>query len=287
MNASSQGTVLVAADYVHNAGPRLILEYDLNPGLRANTSRTGPITRVDFMGLANELGISPYLSRVLIRENIGSSNYDALNLQIERRYSNGWSARAAYTLGNSRGNTSGLSQGSAADNNYQVLEDRHLDINQGPSDADRRHIFVTSGRTDLRFLAGLTISGVFRVMSGRPFSIYDSNVDTDRNGLLFDPLPAGTYSGTGVGALTVNNKGGRNGARGPAFAELDMRLGYRRPISGDRTLDLFFEIFNFSNEPNFAIPSGDARVLSTFLVPTSSLGGGQPRQLQIGARLGF
>jgi Carboxypeptidase regulatory-like domain/TonB dependent receptor-like, beta-barrel/TonB-dependent Receptor Plug Domain len=275
------------ADYVHNAGRDQVLQYDLNPAVRANTSRTGPITRVDFMGLANQLGISPFLGRVLIRENVGKADYDALNLQIEKRYSNSWSARVAYTLGSARGNSNGLSQGSTADNNYQVLEDRHLELNQGPSDADRRHIFVTSARTELPFVPGLTISGAFRLQSGRAFSIYDSNIDADRNGLLFDPLPAGDYSGVGTGAFTVSNKGGRNGARGPAFAEFDARFGYRMKLNENRTVDFFFEVFNVSNEPNFANPSGDRRVASTFLVPTTSLGGGQPRQIQVGARLGF
>jgi hypothetical protein len=275
------------ADFVHNAGRDQVLQYDLNPAIRANTSRTGPITRVDFMGLANQLGITPFQGRVLIRENIGNADYDAINLQIEKRYANSWSARAAYTYGNARGNSSGLSQGSTADNNYQVLEDRHLELNQGPSDADRRHIFVSSARTELPFIPGLTISAAFRLQSGRPFSLYDSNVDTDRNGLLFDPLPAGEYSGVGTGALTVQNEGGRNGARGPSFAELDLRLGYRLKLSQARTVDFFCEIFNVSNDPNFSNPSGDRRVASTFLVPVSSLGGGQPRQVQIGARLGF
>jgi hypothetical protein len=33
------------------------------------------------------------------------------------------------------------------------------------------------GRAELPFLRGLTISGVARMMSGRPFSIYDSSID--------------------------------------------------------------------------------------------------------------
>ena len=54
-------------------------------------------------------------------------------------------------------------------------------------------------------------------MSGRPFSIIDTNIDPDRNGILFDPLPAGTYTGVGEPAITVENSGGRNGAYGPTI----------------------------------------------------------------------
>ena len=69
--------------------------------------------------------------------------------------------------------------------------------------------------------------------------------------------------------------------------QIDMRLGYRfRPRAGN-TVDIFAEIFNVTNEPNFANPSGDVRSGASFLVPTSLAGGGFPRQFQLGARWGF
>ena len=99
-------------------------------------------------------------------------------------------------------------------------------------------------------------------------------------------MAPGTYSGQGQNAITVENKGGRNGARGPGFAQLDLRAGYRlRPGQG-RTLDLFLEIFNATNRVNFTNPTGDMRT-ENFLIPTSLLAGGFPRQLQLGMRLGF
>ena len=61
-----------------------------------------------------------------------------------------------------------------------------------------------------------TFSGTLRMLTGTPFTIQDQNIDADRNGILFEPLPAGTYSGTAPGALqNVESKGGRNGAWGP------------------------------------------------------------------------
>jgi hypothetical protein len=85
--------------------------------------------------------------------------------------------------------------------------------------------------------------------------------------------------------MTFESKGGRNGAYGPGLLQIDLRFGYRvRPGQG-RSLDLFAELFNVTNEPNFSNPSGDMR--STFLVPTSLAAGGFPRQFQIGARFGF
>ncbi len=138
-----------------------------------------------------------------------------MNLQLDKRLSNNWSARVSYALSYARGNT----EGSGTDeNDFQLLDDPRLNLNQGPLPFDRRHNLVVSGRFEVPRTGGLTISGTTRRMSGRPLTIHDTSADPDRNGQLFDPLPAGTYSGTGQNAITVDNNGGRDGARGPTFS---------------------------------------------------------------------
>jgi carboxypeptidase family protein/TonB-dependent receptor-like protein len=276
-------TMSMGADYVHNNG-RGWLAYDLNPGLRVNTTRTGAIIRTDLLGLAAQLGIAPFPNSVLSRYDYsGKTTYDGLNLSLERRYRGFWSARASYTLGYARGNTSGAP---AATNNFQVLGERNLDLNYGPLDTDRRHNLTVNGRLELPHTKGLTVSALFRYMTGRPFTIMDSTVDADRNGMLFDPLPPGTYSGVGTTAITAESKGGRNGAYGPDYAQLDTRLGYRLHLRGARTIDLFAEAFNLLNRSNYLNPPSDKR-LPTFLVLNGLVAGGFPRQMQLGMRLGF
>jgi hypothetical protein len=271
------------ADYVHNQG-RGWVGYDVNPGVRVNTTRTGTIVRTDLLGLAGKLGIPAFSNTVLERYDYsGKTKYDGLNLSLERRFSGFWSARAGYTLGYARGNNSGAP---AATNNFQKLAERNLDLNQGPLDTDRRHNFTINSRLEVPHMKGLTVSALYRFMTGRPLSIIDTNVDADQNGILFDPLPAGTYSGVGGYAITVKNKGGRNGAYGPNYAQLDARVGYRLRAGGARTFDLFAEVFNLTDRTNFTNPSGDKR-LTTFLVPNGLVAGGFPRQLQLGARMGF
>jgi hypothetical protein len=86
----------------------------------------------------------------------------------------------------------------------------------------------------------------------------------------------------------VENEGGVNGARGPAFVQLDMRVGYRARLGDRRTLDIFAEVFNVTDRANFEPPSGDMRVRANFLRLDDLVGGtGFPRQMQIGMRLGF
>jgi hypothetical protein len=273
----------LAADYVHSWNRNQPLRYNYNPAVRANTSRTGPIVRVDFDGLAEQLALSPFVDDVYTYLNMAASQYDGLSLQLEKRLSNNWSGRVSYSVGYARGTTSGLP---TAVNDYQVLDDALIDLNEGPTNYDRRHTLSLSGRLDLPALKGITLAGTARMMSGSPFSLFDSNFDDDRNGVLMDPLPAGTYSGTGENAITVENDGGRNGAYGPGFMQIDVRAGYRVRMAANRTIDLFAEVFNLTNRANFNNPSGDRRS-GNFLVPVALRGGGFPRQLQLGARLGF
>jgi hypothetical protein len=224
------------------------------------------------------------VTNVWQRQNIGEYLYDALNVIVEKRDSHNWSARASYTLANSRGNFGGSL---AATNNYQVLNNPNFDLGQGPTDFDRRHNLVLAGRiAEVPHTHGMTLSGTLRMLSGLAFSLYDSSSDPDRNGILMDPLPAGSFSGTGPNAITVDNKGGRNGAFGPGYMQLDTRVGWRFRAGQAKTLDLTMDVINLTNRANFVNPTSDRRS-TNFLLLTTLYGGGQPRQAQIGFRFGF
>jgi len=106
-----------------------------------------------------------------------------------------------------------------------------------------------------------------------------------------DFIPAGTYSGTALDAMqNVENTGGRNGARGPDYLQLDARVGWRHRISS-KTLELFLDIYNITNRANFDNPvlaNRDRRTPNNFLVLTNLRGGGGfPRQALMGARFVF
>jgi hypothetical protein len=262
----------VNLDYVHAFGHDQFMTLDLNPGLRVSTSRTGTITRVD----------PNFVTSVFTRVNSGRTSYDAIQFGLEKRYSANYQFRVSYTYSNSRGNTS---ENGIPTSPFQLLGDMRLDLNEGPTDFDLRHNFVFSGAAVVPH-TGLTFSTVVRYLSGAAFSLLDTNTDPDRNGTLFDPLPAGSYSGNGANAQTVDNKGGRNGARGPSFFQADVRLGYRFKLKGDRKFELFGEVFNLTNRANFANPNGDRRA-TDFLLLTALRPGGIPRTAQFGARLGF
>jgi outer membrane receptor protein involved in Fe transport len=86
----------------------------------------------------------------------------------------------------------------------------------------------------------------------------------------------------------VKNRGGRNGAIGPDYFQLDLRAGWRRRLKADHAAEIFLDIFNVTNRANFENPAGDERLPSTFLVLTNLRGGGGfPRQAQLGIRYSF
>lgn len=274
-------TLAVAFDYVHAANRDMFLGRNLNPMIRANTSRTGAITRVDAFGVLGET----YTERVWVMENTGYNDYDALNLSVEKRYANNWSGRISYSLSKSRG----TAENQADTNTYQKLTDLNLDTFEAPSSVDRRHILSINGRAEIPRTGGVFVNSTLRYMSGAPFTIFNSNFDLDQNGELNDPSPAGTYSGTAPNSMkNVKTNGRRNGARGPDYFQIDVRAGWRRPTARGQAAEIFLDIFNITNRANFNNPSGDERTPSTFLVLTTLRGGGGfPRQAQVGIRYTF
>jgi Carboxypeptidase regulatory-like domain len=275
-------SLAVQADYVHMQNKDMFLARNLNPMERVNTTRTGAITRSDAFGV---LGGESYNQQVWVMENTGEATYNALNLSLEKRYANNWSGRISYSLSTARG----TAYAQADKNTYQFLTDLNLDELEGPTDADRRHILSINGRTEIPKTRGVTVSSTLRYMSGGPFTIFDSNIDADRNGELNDPLPAGTYSGTASNSMqNVESKGGRNGAMGPDYFQIDVRAGWRGRMAHGHALELFLDIFNITNRANWDNPSGDRRTASTFLALRSLRGGsGFPRQANFGARYTF
>lgn len=284
-------TLAVQADYVHMRNKDMFLARNLNPSERVDTSRTGRITRTDAFGV---LGGERYNQQVWVMENTGENQYDALNLSIEKRYSNNWSGRISYSLSKSEG----TAYAQADRNISQFLTDLNLDARWGPAPADRRHILSINGRTEIPRTGGITVSSTVRYMSGAPFTILDTSIDADRNGELFDPLPAGTYGGTARNAMqNVKNKGGINGARGPDYFQIDVRAGWRRRMAGDQALEVFLDIFNIMNRTNWDNPTNvtsgslagaDRRLTATFLQLRNLRGGsGFPRQAALGVRYVF
>ena len=267
-------TDLVAGvDYIHSGQRELYMRKNLNPGLRTSTSRTSQIVRVD----------QDFVTNVWEIGNYGWIDYHALQVHVDKRLSRGYSVRGSYTLSRSYGD---IDMGVNEPIDSQLRDDLRLNLNEGPTILDVRNILSVSGTLDVPGGHGLKISGVLQARGGSPFTLTDSRTDPDRNGFFQEPLPPGEYRGVGPDAITVENDGGRRGARGPGYARLDLRGGYRFRLPRQRTLDAFVDVFNTTNRASFNNPTGDRR-LADFLVVRSIVDGGPTRLVQLTLRYAF
>jgi carboxypeptidase family protein len=288
------GNMAISADYVHAFSRDLLMSKDLNAGLRATTAATSAVVRsfpqpelvAAYAVLqAKYPGFANFTTGVTQPLNIGKVDYDAMLIAFNKRFSRNYSARVSYTLAYSRGNTS--ASGVAA-SGFQVLEDMHLELNEGPTAFDRRHNFVVSGQALVPHTGGLNFSWVARALSGSPFSLNNNLIDQDRNGSFSEPLPAGDYTGVGADPYTVKgHEAKRNGAYGPGFFNADIRFGYRIGLQANRKLELIADVFNVTNHVNFANPSGNQAAPASFLVLTGYSTSYAPRKLQFGVRYQF
>lgn len=268
------GDMAVTVDYIRGENRNQLMRRNLNPPTRTSTGRTAPVVRPN----------PQFVQNVWEPVNVGRYNYDGLQLQFNKRFSHGYSYRVSYTRSRTRGNTSGVV---ATIIPTQVGDALNLDANVGPTDEDRPHVLSINGTLDVPRVRGLSVSPLLRYMSGQPFSLTSSSFDLNRNGRSDDEfLPAGTFSGRGRNPITVDSTGTRNGARGPDFFTLDLRVAYSIPMQRSSRVQLVGEIFNLTDRVSFEEPAGDQR-LSSFLDLRTLRQGNTSRKGQISFRYSF
>ena len=255
--------------------------------------------------------VSPF-GAVNAQSSDGNSNYNALNLELRRRYANNFTFLASYTFSKSIDDSSDLQTLLIPQDPRNFRAERALSL------FDQRHRFVFSGvlgsptnwRSSDSFVknvfADFTIAPIIEISSGRPFNIitnFDANNDqssqTDRpsvnsDGTLCIPGRLGCVTPLITnGQFSVGNLG-RNMGVTHAFASFDLRVA-RAIRFGERVrLDLIAEGFNLFNRFNeasatpffdsvnaFGERSKNGRYFSR---PTASF---DPRQFQFGAKLYF
>ncbi len=153
--------------------------------------------------LTDLAGLGPYfffpypqfLGGVNVIDSEDYSRYHALEMKLERRFADGYSYLAGYTLSRSRDTRSfdpaftvvGTANAqSASSTPFDVF---NRDLNFAPSDFDRTHVFQAQGVWELPFgqgrrfgggvnrmtdvlLNGWTLSGQMVAQSGRPMTVY-------------------------------------------------------------------------------------------------------------------
>lgn len=253
--------------------------------------------------------ISPFGS-INAQTSDGNSVYNALNVEIKRRFANNFQFLASYTWSHSIDDSSDL----------QTLllpqDNRNFRAERADSLFDQRHRFVfssvvtspaswRSGDGIHRFLADFTVAPIFEISSGRPFNILsnqDTNNDqssqTDRPNVRADGslcVPGNLNCGSLItGGVFTSGSLGRNSGVTRKFMQLDMRLTRSIWWNERIKLDVIAEGFNLFNRFNEASVSPFIDDVNSFNQrasngryysrPTASF---DPRQFQFGLKLSF
>ena len=275
------GNISVSADYIHMNQRDLYMQQELNPGLRASPTSTATVTRIDprFTASVREL------------TNLGWFDYDGLQLSAHKRFSRHYQFRVSYTRAKGKGNVAAPGATDLIDTQTVDPVSKAVSLNLdnlvGPGSQVRPHVLSMDGSVEVPYTKGLNLSGVMQYQTGTPFTLTDSGSDPDRNGNFQEPLAAGSYSGVGTNAITVDYKGGVRGARGPSYFLTNVRAAYRFRLPGNRTLQAHVDVFNATNHANFNNPNGDRFDAKTFLILRTILNGGPTRTAQFNLKYTF
>jgi hypothetical protein len=268
------GTSMAASvDFIRNDLKELYLYRELNPGTRASTARTAAVTRADPNFTASVTEIT----------NLGWANSNSMQFSLVKRYSRGYQYRAAYTYATTYGNVAAPGAGPDI-SDTQVGTDLNLEAQEAKWSQDRPHVLSLTGAADIPKTGGLQLSGAVQYQSGSLITLTDSTTDDNRNGLFSDSLlPAGSYSGasSNADAITVENKGGYRGVRGPNQFLTSIRARYAFKLRGSRSLQAWVDVFNVTNRANFNNPSTDRRDTATFLILRSVVNPTRTAQLNL------
>jgi hypothetical protein len=232
----------------------------------------------------------------------GNSYYNAMNLEVKKRFSSNVQFLASYTWSHSIDDSSDLQTLLKPQNN--------LDFRAERSDSlfDQRHRFVFSGVIGSPdswggFMRGFTFSPIVEFGSGRPFNILaigDSNGDFQSTNERPSVLPDGTLCATGVdtgclqGVFPADGSLGRNMGITHNYFSFDARLTRRFNLGERVRMDIIAEGFNLFNRFNEAAGNPFYQVVNAYhqragngkyySQPTSAF---DPRQFQLGLRLAF
>ena len=145
--------------------------------------------------------VNPLYGRISFRDNCCNSNYHGWQTSLRKRFSSGLQFSANYTYSKALDDISDTISAkiSGASNGYPMDSMNPL-LDYGPADFDVRHRVVANFVYDLpfaksnRWLGGWNISGIVSWQTGTPFSIIDSNVDSNEDGQHSDRV---NYIGPG------------------------------------------------------------------------------------------
>jgi hypothetical protein len=297
---SLPASLVFRATYQGSAGRRLFHSAELNPAIYgpgatiANTDRRRP---------------RPEFTQITFAGTYGRSNYNALVLSVERRFSAGLTFLAGYSWQKSLD----LLSNTAFEGNGNTHPYAEIEQDYGLSNFHRTHRLTASFNYQIpapfanpvfkHVLGGWQTNGIVTLQSGPPMTIANgvdislTGIGQDRVDIVGDPsLPGGRSRGERINqwfntaafrepAPGTYGTLGRNTEFGPGLATVDFSTfkSFPMPWKEAHKLEFRAEFFNLFNRPNFSTPT-TTRISNLFGRITTA---GDPRIVQLGLRYAF
>jgi hypothetical protein len=214
----------------------------------------------------------------------GASWYNALTVNVSKRFSKNLELLSSYTWSHSIDNSTDLQS------TLEPQDSRFPNLERSNSDNDQRHRWVTSAVIQSgssksgdgffrKFIADFTVAPIVELASGRPYNIItgqDTRLELSASearpsisgGTTSTYIPGKTFtvanvcltnSGTTFSVPNVTTFGfgcngnlGRNAFVTPNFFQWDMRVSKRIPLGERLKFDLIADAFNLFNRTNIA-----------------------------------
>jgi hypothetical protein len=294
------GSTTAEAAYVGNTARKLHINRQLNPavfGPGATVANTNARRRL-FPGT---------LGAITHYEPTGNSNYNSLQISVNRRFSKGLLLTGNYTWSKAIDFNSGVSSG------VLISHPDNPRFDLGLADFDRTSVvsgsivweipvFRSSANPVLKHaFGGWQPAGLWRFTSGGPFNVLTgrdnslTGINGDRPNVLGNPnlskdrargeQIARYFDPTMFDANRLGEFGntGRNALRGPGFATIDFSMIKNFRITERHGVQFRAEIFNLLNHANLSNPG------ATWGTPTFGriLGAADPRLVQLALKYSF
>ena len=271
--------------YVGSKGTHLVRSRDLNQ------PRPGP-------GDVASRRPNPNFSGIFWIETAGNSNYNSLQMNLDRRMGHGLSVLAAYTYAKSIDGASAF-LGTGSDKNFPQ-DSQNIHAERAASSFDIRHRMTAAPVYQLPWFKHTEFRAIFTAQTGQPFTpiLRFDNSNSGNAGGVFgsdrpnvakvqrvDPHTAAQWFDTSAFTIAPQYKfgnAGRNVLRAQGLLQVDCSLSKKFQLSERVSLDAAAEAFNLFNRTQFDVPELFADQPSTFGRVLSSKA---PRQIQLALRL--
>jgi len=284
----------LSVSYLYFRGVHLSRTRDINLGTPVPTTVTDPSGQTFTVLRHPTARPIPGFARISLFESTADSRYNALAMELKRRFTRGFQFIAAYTFSDTTDNRPDQTMVVVGADDAKGLQN-NLDINAdwGRSDLDIRHRLVLSPVYEIglvqqdnafarQLLSHWTFSGIITLQSGFAYSALIAG-DANRDGNPSTDRVPGTR---------------RNGFTTPSIYIFDTRVTKEFKFTEKYSVSFLAEAFNLFNRSNLAtvntgrygIASSSALVLTNPAISTP-FGGPRTflgeRQVQLGARFKF